>query len=144
MQAHLTTSNYLLYLNCIGQEGTSMRDGWKWLVLLCAGWFFTGHASAELLTPPNEPQDNVFYVCYTKRVIEYSIRPQLSAEVSQTLSRLVYHKYKYKGCIISRTSCCDLALKVRKSHQQSCKMKPFGLFNNYPQSLNAFYRCAYS
>lgn len=119
-----------------------MRNGLKSLIVMGTVWLFATTANANPLTPPYEPHDNVFHVCYEKRVVEYSIRAMSSALVSDMKSPLRYQKYKYVGCSISRTSCCEL--KTNKAHHRPCRLKPFGQFNNYPQSLNAFYRCAYS
>lgn len=87
--------------------------------------------NAAPLTPPCEPKDDSFYVCYNERHINYSIRAPLAT----------YRKYKYLGCSISRVP-CDATCVKKINCQHTLKL--FDWFNNYPQALNAFYRCAYS
>ncbi len=111
-----------------------MRNCRKWFLLPGAALLLAGHARAEPLTPAYEPRDNAYYVCYEQRRVDYTIHT--------VGTRLVYHKFKHLGCIISRQSCCHLEKK--KPHCPPVKYKPFGYFNNYPQALNAFYRCAYN
>lgn len=105
-----------------------MRACLTWLMLLGVACF----ANASPLTPPHEPKDDSFYVCYEGCRINYSVRAPL----------VTYRKYKYLGCSITRIP-CDAAC-VKKVNCPPVKLKLFGWFNNYPQALNAFYRCAYS
>ncbi|MDA9271822.1 hypothetical protein N9Q05_00345 [bacterium] len=92
----------------------------------------SGLANAAPLTPWHEPKEDSFYVCYTERHIHYSIRAPLNT----------YRKYKYTGCSIARIPC--KARCVKKVNCPPVKLHLFDWFNNYPQALNAFYRCAYS
>lgn len=103
------------------------------------GWFksmvlfsLSSIAIAAPLTPPQEPKEDSFYVCYKERHVNYSIRAPLNT----------YRKFKYTGCSISRIP-CD-ATCVKKVNCPPVKLKLFDWFNTYPQALNAFYRCAYS
>lgn len=109
-----------------------MRIYLKSITLLCITFFLAGNAHAVPLTPPQEPKENSFYVCYEKCHIHHSVRAPLS----------LYRKYQYLGCTIIRTP-CD-AVCINKINCPPIKLKLFGWFNNYPQALNAFYRCAYS
>jgi hypothetical protein len=107
------------------------------------------YAFNQALTPPNEPVDNSFYVCYEKRRVRSIICPLF----------FTYRKFRYLGCVILRKPCEEVCLKPKPIvvERQSCggvclnqtlivveHLKPFGWFNNYPQALNAFYRCAYT
>lgn len=138
-----------------------MRIGLTRLVITGMSFFPATLLYASSLTPPHEPHDNSFYVCYKQCHIKRSLYAPLA----------VYHKYQYRGCMISRKPCTTMVL--RKKHcsipvvtmptckscatakpcatilrkQVSCPpitMKSFGWFDTYPQALNAFYRCAYS
>ena len=93
---------------------------------------FASLAYAKPLTPPHEPKDDSFYVCYESCRVFHSTRAPLAT----------YRKFKYLGCSISRTPCHVSCIK--KTNCPPVKLKLFGWFNNYPQSLNAFYRCAYT
>ena len=127
----------------------------KLLTLLSLAWIVTGFTATIPLTPPHEPKDDSFYVCYLKCRINYTVHAPM----------LAYKKFKYLGCMISRVPCANICVKNASypqvklstmSHKpcgsncvakMSCaptKLKPFGWFNNYPEALNAFYRCAYS
>ncbi len=89
-------------------------------------------AHATPLTPPGEPKENNFYVCFDKRRVN----------IIQYAPLVQYKKYQYTGCIISRIPCCDYKIET-----PNCPPRPLNLFawfNNYPDALNAFYRCAYS
>ena len=103
----------------------------RFSIMLYTCWFMSPLAAAPL-TPPNEPKENNFYVCFDKRrinTIDYS-------------PLLEYQRYQYTGCVISRIPCCDYMIK-----DKDCPPRPLNLFawfNNYPDALNAFYRCAYS
>lgn len=92
----------------------------------------TQGVQAHPLTPPHEPKEDSFYVCYDRCYVHHSIRAPLNT----------YRKLRYKGCVISRVPCN--ASCVKKKHCPPVPLKLFGWFNNYPQSLNAFYRCAYN
>lgn len=81
------------------------------------------HAHSNSLTPPNQPQNNRYYVCYKAR----------SYEAQDKFSR--YYKYHYHGCIITTLPC---------KYKGGTHNKYFGKFDTYKQTLNAFYRCAYS
>lgn len=100
----------------------------KWIILLS----LSDITCAASITPPQEPKENTFYVCYAERHVNTSIRAPLN----------IYRKFKYTGCSISRTPCKTLS--ITKVNCPQAKLKLFDLFNNYPQALNAFYRCAYS
>lgn len=108
---------------------------------------------ANPLTPPHEPRDNDFYVCYAHRFTKVEI----------CKGCIKYRKFKYEGCMISRAPCSTIPIKCKAApHQKSPKiamdkdagikqkgclrpaMKQFYWYNNYPQALNAFYRCAYT
>ena len=109
-----------------------MRVDLKGLILLSAALCVAGFAAANSLTPPREPKENSFYVCYEKCRIHHTVRAPLAT----------YRKYQYLGCTISRTP-CDASC-VKRANCPPYPLKLFGWFNNYPQTLNAFYRCAYS
>ena len=134
-----------------------MRAYRKLLALLSLALFTTAsYATMIPLTPPHEPKDDSFYVCYLKCRINYTVRAPM----------LAYKKFKYLGCMISKVPCDTLCVKNSSCHpaklskmsRKPCsshcvtqvllcppvKLKSFGWFNNYPQALNAFYRCAYS
>ncbi|OGV41513.1 MAG: hypothetical protein A3F46_00230 [Legionellales bacterium RIFCSPHIGHO2_12_FULL_42_9] len=131
----------------------------KLLVLLSLALFTASYATVNLLTPPHEPKDDSFYVCYLKCRINYTVHAPM----------LAYKKFKYMGCMISKAPCDTICVKnpschpaklikmSRKPCVSNCvtkivtqityrpvTLKSFGWFNNYPQALNAFYRCAYS
>ena len=105
------------------------RNGW---ILLCAALFFVSYAGAASLTPPHEPKENSFYVCYEQGRVHHIVKAPIAN----------YRKYQYLGCSITRTPC--YASCVKGAHCPPFPLKLFGWFNNYPQALNAFYRCAYS
>jgi len=109
-----------------------MRVCQKWFVLLGMVLLIAGYAKANSLTPPNEPKENSFYVCYERCSTDYSVRAPL----------LSYQKLKYIGCTINRTPCDTLYVKPHNG--PPVKLRSFGWFNNYHQTMNAFYRCAYS
>lgn len=109
-----------------------MRVYQKLFVLLGVAFTLTAYAIPEPLTPPHEPKDNSFYICYDERRVSTVIYDPF----------VNYEKYQYVGCMISRTSCCNY--EVREKNKLSTPLKLFGWFDNYPQALNAFYRCAYS
>lgn len=104
-------------------------------------FFLCSHSHANSLTPPNEPQNNSFYVCYKTYRTHHSVAAPLS----------VFRKYQYLGCIITREPCYKIRVKTKfcplpYAKNQCCPrrvLKKFGWFNNYPDALNAFYRCAY-
>lgn len=131
---------------------------WKsiWAATGCL-FFMTSYASDRTLTPPNEPHDANFYVCYANRTVHCSIRAFYAR----------YQLFKYNGCIISRTPCnlhkvnrpecrnvklrpppgatgCHPYPERKNCCPDPCRMKSFGCFDTYLQALNAFYRCAYN
>jgi hypothetical protein len=141
----------------------------KWLIGLCvlclSGLLNANSLLPANLTPPNQPQDNDFYVCYQKRF------PKQKITLKGTC--IAYHKLRYLGCIISRTPCHKLGIKKKDCisaistvqrnlcengtvipgqpriiNQKICssvrRYKLFYWFNNYLDALNGFYRCAYS
>lgn len=105
--------------------------------------------NADPLTPPNQPVDDSFFVCYQYR------SPHL-----KSCRILRYFRYKYRGCIISKIPCNAIPLPkicapkeilIKKTATvvtaPVCCVATYKLFywyDNYPQALNAFYRCAYS
>ena len=109
-----------------------MRICQKLCVVLCLILTRTAYAITGPLTPPHEPKDNNFYICFDKRRVN----------TIHYVPLLNYHKYRYHGCMISRTSCCNH--KILEKDSPSTPLKLFGWFDNYPDALNAFYRCAYS
>jgi len=109
-----------------------MRVYQKLFALLSIAFSLTAYAIPEPLTPPNEPKDNSFYICYDERRVSTVIYDPF----------INYDKYQYVGCMISRTSCCNY--EVQQKNTPPTQLKLFGWFDNYPQALNAFYRCAYS
>lgn len=116
--------------------------------------------NANSLTPPNEPSNDSFYVCYKECIKDHTM---------MTLF-LDYELHHYVGCMISRVPCFSYVLKQKKCYSTEKTMccnvkngtkpqerkkiivrqcykdhlKQFGWFNTYPKALNAFYRCAYS
>lgn len=114
-----------------------MRRSFLRSVLFAGFCFFVElvHAdcsSLRCLTPSHEPKDESFYVCYVSRDLHHPISHVL----------LLYRRYKYHGCIISKDPCYKLYAK--KPHCPVNRLKRFGWFNNYFDALNAFYRCAYN
>ena len=109
-----------------------MRVYQNWFVTLGIALYCVNYAHAEPLTPPHEPVNNSFYVCYAERRVDTIIYSPL----------LTYQKYQYHNCMISRTNCCNHV--IERPNRPPQKLQLFGWFDNYPQSLNAFYRCAYS
>lgn len=109
-----------------------MRTCFERFVLLGVIFLGMGYAHAASLTPPHEPRNNSFYVCYERCHIQHSVRTLIAT----------YRKFEYTGCTISRQPCRAICFK--KSGCPPHPLKQFGWFNNYPQTLNAFYRCAYS
>jgi len=101
-----------------------------WVILLFIT--STSMSYAGPLTPPREPKENSFYICYERCRIKYSIKAPLA----------LYRKYQYVGCTIETRPCDDIC----KTKNKVCryKLKLFDWFDNYPHALNAFYRCAYS
>ena len=89
-------------------------------------------AIADDLTPKLEPKDAIFFVCYQACRVNYSVSAPLAT----------YDAYEYIGCVIQRTPCYHV--RQQKNHKRSRPLNVFGQFNNYPDALNAFYRCAYS
>ena len=102
------------------------------LIAAATALSMTHAVQARPLTPPNEPKEDSFYVCYDRCYVHHSVRAPLNT----------YRKLKYAGCMISRVP-CNLSC-AKKGRHPSAPLKLFGWFNNYPQTLNAFYRCAYS
>ncbi len=109
-----------------------MRTYLNCLTVFYIAFCLMGNARAVPLTPQREPKDNSFYVCYEQYRIHHSVRAPLST----------FRTYQYLGCTIIRTPCQAICLKKEKCPPVPLKL--FGWFNNYPQALNAFYRCAYS
>lgn len=108
------------------------------MMLLVVTSLLTCQVLANRLTPPNEPRDDSFFICYQKRCpITISVSPPVLM-----IPGSHFTKYKYVGCIISRTPCDAICEKKRKG--PPIKYKQFSWASNYPQALNAFYRCAYS
>lgn len=110
------------------------------------------HANARSLTPPNEPKDDSFYICYEKRFAN-NVMPQVPSVrkncvgaclingISHTIFP-TYVTYKYIGCIISRLPCH--LYTGDKFHARPEHLKQFQWMDTYPKALNSFYRCAYS
>jgi len=109
-----------------------MRVYQKSVAALSIALYAINVAHAESLTPPYEPMNNSFYVCYLERRVDSVVYTPLAA----------YEKYQYTDCIISRQNCCTHI--IERPNRPPQKLQLFGWFDNYPQSLNAFYRCAYS
>lgn len=88
--------------------------------------------AARALTPPEEPRDDSYYICYEKRfpnTVTHALLPN-------------YTTYKYIGCTISRLPCqlyCGDKFHARPEH-----LRQFQWMDTYPKALNSFYRCAYS
>lgn len=91
-------------------------------------------SNAAGLTPIHEPHDNSFYVCYQKCQIQYKLHAPLAT----------FKKYHYIGCTIQSTPCHCPCTQEERCQSYRPKLKLFDWFDNYPQALNAFYRCAYS
>lgn len=89
-------------------------------------------AHALPLSPIDEPRADSFYICYEKRCPnDVSDAPVYR-----------YVRYKYIGCIISKTPChlyCG-----DKFHANPGPLKQFQWTNNYRDALDSFYRCAYN
>ena len=102
------------------------------LMLCCVIVFVSSVANADDLTPSHEPNNASFYVCYKTCQVQH---------IPQSLV-IVYRKYNYLGCSIQRSACHLPCLNKHPCKVQS--LKTFGWFNNYIDTLNAFYRCAYS
>ncbi len=94
--------------------------------------FIMGIATARSLTPPEEPKNDSYYICYEKRFPNKVVR-SLAPN---------YRSFKYIGCIISHVPChlyCG-----DKFHARPARLKQFQWMSTYPDALNSFYRCAYS
>lgn len=118
-------------------KGTIMRCLFlrSMLFIILSLFFNLVHAdcsSPRCLTPSHEPKAESFYVCYISRDLRHPISDIL----------LLYRRYKYHGCIISKEPCRKLYAK--KPHCPENQLKKFGWFSNYFDALNAFYRCAYN
>lgn len=178
----LATISYSIYHITIQEwsaiEGSSMHQYINCFIKLCLTLLLT-NAFAHRLTPPDEPRNDSFYVCYKHSRTQTIIHAPLAN----------YKDIHYMGCMIDTRPCASILIKhskkctqtVRITHlvpcanqaskitnqpckacvkhskvklcptvivkQQACPaqcFKQFGWFNNYPQALNAFYRCAYS
>ena len=92
----------------------------------------SNQAIALPLTPEDEPKADSFYVCYESRWYN---------NVEEGLIKLIH--YKYLGCIISKVP-CHLYCGDKFTAGPSKPLKQFQWFNNYPDALNSFYRCAYN
>src|SRR5437879_323506 len=109
-----------------------MRNPMIHLLTIYTLFFTMGTAVAGSLTPPEEPKNDSFYICYEQRLpndIAYDVFAKFTG-------------FKYIGCIISRLPChlyCG-----DKFHAQPANLKQFQWVNTYPKALNSFYRCAYS
>ncbi len=100
------------------------------LLSVFLGMFTPLHA--ENLTPPNEPHDDLFYVCYKKCRDNYTIRAPLAG----------FTHHQYLGCVIQRTPCDKVCHPHCAPPHPSLHL--FGQYNTYQQALNSFYMCAYS
>lgn len=118
----------------------------KYILSFCLIFFICAKGQSESLTPPNEPKNNSFYVCYKTYKVHHSVAAPFT----------LFRKYQYLGCMISRQPCYMIGAKNKpypvvhpnnKCYPQKCcpqgGLRKFGWFNNYPDALNAFYRCAY-
>lgn len=104
------------------------------------------------LTPPAEPKDDSFYICYEKRFPNnvYTQGPTPRSNSRRPCATFSsgkaifpdYVTYKYIGCIISRLPCH--LYTSDKFHAHALPLKQFQWMNTYPKALNSFYRCAYS
>ncbi len=107
-------------------------DYLKHSVILCALILTSNFAQSGPLSPVDEPKADSFYICYEKRCPN-----DVTAGLLTKFTR-----YKYIGCIISKTPChlyCGDKFKA-----QHTPLHQFQWVNTYPGALNAFYRCAYS
>ena len=109
-------------------------------------------AGARSLTPPNEPKDDSFYICYEKRCPN-KVMPQVPSVPKNCFGACIvnavthtilptYVSYKYIGCIISRLPCH--LYTGDKFHARPEHLRQFQWMDTYPKALNSFYRCAYS
>lgn len=105
-----------------------------------AGLLLVQTLQANSLTPPLEPKDDSFYICYEKRCRN---NVMVSSPPIFIIPAFKYTKYKYIGCIISRIP-CELIEGDKFVAEHPWRYIQFSWANNYPQALNAFYRCAYS
>jgi hypothetical protein len=116
----------------VGRRNLNCQQILKWIILFFLPMLFSSNLQAVPLTPPYEPRDDSFYVCYTKCRVNYSLRAPLAT----------YRKLKYSGCVITRKPCDDICIK--KINCPAVKLKLFDWFHTYTAALNGFYRCAYS
>lgn len=92
------------------------------------------NAFTHSLTPPGEPKNDSFYICYENRLPNEATHAVFSR----------YCTYKYLGCVISRVP-CHLICGDEKFGKSAPKPRhQFQWVNTYPKALNSFYRCAYS
>ena len=109
-----------------------MRASLKF-ILISAIILMSDYLHALPLTPVEEPKADSFYICYEKRCPN---------NISQGVF-MNYTKYKYVGCIISKTP-CHLYCGDKGTAAPNTPLLQFQWVNTYPAALNSFYRCAYS
>lgn len=121
------------------------------LMLLSMIYYSSGGFAMRSLTPPAEPKDDSFYICYEKRFLNNvtTQEPIPCTRGTGACARRNTHtilpmfkSYKYIGCIISRLPC--QMYTGDKFHARPAHLRQFQWMDTYPKALNSFYRCAYS
>lgn len=130
--------NMLLNIKIAIRDDPNMTIYIKKILLSVTVFWLSGSLNANRLTPPDEPKDDSFYICYEKRCPNTVTASPPVLMIPGTS----YTQLKYVGCMISQIPCEAICDDKFKAHP--IKLKQFSWANNYPQALNAFYRCAYS